>query len=574
MISHLGRYEIIEELGRGAMGTVYKATDPLIERFVAIKAINLHMLPEKEKGAYKARFYQEAKAAGHLNHPNVVTIHDLGESGDIAYIAMELMEGRELQSIIDGDKHLAVEDALHIAIQVATGLFYAHQHGIVHRDIKPTNIMVLGGNHAKIADFGIARMPSSLTLTQTGMIIGSPMYMSPEQIMSESTDARSDIFSLGIVLYQMLTGRLPFAGDNANSLMFAIVNEAAEKPSSLNPEVPDALDRIVAKCLAKKPEERYANANELAEDLRSCLDKLVRTKTGLEHPLISGAHFKRLQRLAVPGAVSPNFVAVGSFIAMGVIFAVDMITKTRIQMHMLYIFPLIMVSYHCEQMKLVKTATTLSLLLQGIMLMSDTNLSILAKTILAILVLPSNIMVAYVSRIARTNFMEVGHLASFDRLTGLRNRLNFESIADMEIVRQKKHGGIFSFAFVDIDNLSELNGSRGYLVGDGALKILANVMREHIRESDTIARLGGDEFAILMPNTGATDCERLCKQLSEKISKRMAEESFPVSASIGYATFEQAPASISEIFLRAENAVHIAQSSGKGCVVRGSRPHR
>ena len=201
MIDHLGRYEIIEQLGRGAMGIVYKAYDPLIERFVAIKTIRLQALSETERAEYEARFYQEAKAAGHLNHTNIVTIHDLGESGDMAYIAMELMEGRELQEMIDGKRRLLVTDALDIAIQVATGLSYAHQRGIVHGDIKPSNIMVLGDNHVKIADFGIAKMASSKAVTQKDVIYGTPSFMSPEQIQGKSIDARSDIFSLGVVLY-------------------------------------------------------------------------------------------------------------------------------------------------------------------------------------------------------------------------------------------------------------------------------------------------------------------------------------------------------------------------------------
>ena len=182
MISQLGRYEIVEELGRGAMGIVYKARDPLIERFVAIKTINLESLPPKEKAEYAARFYQEAKAAGNLNHRNIVTIHDLGESGDVAYIAMELMEGRELQVVMDGVHRMPTEKALNIAIQVARGLHFAHQNGIVHRDIKPSNIMLLGDNQVKIADFGIAKMPASLLATKTGLIMGSPLYMSPEQV--------------------------------------------------------------------------------------------------------------------------------------------------------------------------------------------------------------------------------------------------------------------------------------------------------------------------------------------------------------------------------------------------------
>jgi serine/threonine-protein kinase len=284
MISHLGRYEIIEQLGRGEMGIVYKAHDPLIDRFVAIKAIDLQGLNDDEREEYETRFYQEAKAAGRLNHPNIFTIYDLGESGNVAYIAMELMEEPDLQSIIANNQRLPINDALDITFQVAIALAYANQHGVVvHRDIKPSNIMVLRDKHVKIADFGIAKMASSLLRTKTGMIIGTPLYMSPEQVLSHSIDSRSDIFSLGIVLYQLLTGQLPFNGETPNSIMYQIVNEEPQKPSLLNPEIPENLDIIVSKCLAKKPEDRYQSADELAGDLHSCRTKLPHTQTGIDH---------------------------------------------------------------------------------------------------------------------------------------------------------------------------------------------------------------------------------------------------------------------------------------------------
>jgi serine/threonine-protein kinase len=270
MESHLGRYEIREELGRGEMGVVYKGYDPLIDRSVAIKTIDLQKLSEKEKEEYKARFYQEAKAAGRLNHPNIITVHDLGRKGDIAYIAMELMEEPDLQDIIADSHPLSIGDKLDIAFQVSEGLAYAHEHGIVHRDIKPSNIMVLRGRHVKIADFGIARMESALWRTQVDKIIGSPLYMSPEQILSQPITPRSDIFSFGVLLYQLLTGKLPFDGDNVNAVWYQIVNTEPPRPSSLNNEVPEMVDRVVARCLAKKPEDRYQNANELASDLHAC----------------------------------------------------------------------------------------------------------------------------------------------------------------------------------------------------------------------------------------------------------------------------------------------------------------
>ncbi len=306
MINNLGRYEIVSELGRGAMGVVYKAKDPLIDRMVAIKTINLQSLPLDKKKEYEARFYQEAKAAGRLSHPNIITIYDLGENDGIAYIAMELLEGRELQHMLDDGKRLSVEDAVNIAVQVASGLAYAHEHGIVHRDIKPSNIMVLQGKRIKIADFGIARMESSLLSTKTGLLMGSPLYMSPEQIKNERIDLRSDVFSLGILLYQMLTGRLPFRGDNAHTVMFQIVQEEPPKPSSVNPDVPQVLDAIIAKCLAKRPEDRYQDANELG---RALLFSQRASHTGMYlQNLISGASRNKMTKWKILGIAVLLFI--------------------------------------------------------------------------------------------------------------------------------------------------------------------------------------------------------------------------------------------------------------------------
>ncbi|MBI1174770.1 MAG: protein kinase [Sideroxydans sp.] len=277
MISHLGRYEVIGELGQGAMGIVYRARDPLIDRVVAIKTINLS-LAQEEKEEYEGRFYQEAKAAGRLSHPNIVTIYDVGKSGDVAYIAMEFLEGRELRDILnDCVERMPVEQALDISAQVAMGLAYAHEHDIVHRDVKPSNIMVGRDGHVKITDFGIARMASSAVRTQTGMVLGSPKYMSPEQVMGRVTDQRSDIFSLGVMLYEMLTGQSPFMGENVNAIMYQTLNAVPAPPGTLNPEVPDMLNFIVAKALAKSLDDRYQNAREFAADLRACRDSMLRS---------------------------------------------------------------------------------------------------------------------------------------------------------------------------------------------------------------------------------------------------------------------------------------------------------
>lgn len=268
MIKKIGRYDVLSELGQGAMGMVYKAQDPLIERIVAIKTINLEVA-EDEQEEYEKRFYQEAKAAGRLNHPNIVTIYDVGKSGDMAYMAMEFLEGEELRSIINRTR-LTTTQVLDIVIQVAQGLAYAHEYSIVHRDIKPSNIMLIRGGHVKITDFGIARMASSSIRTQVGMVLGSPKYMSPEQVLGKTLDHRSDIFSLGVTLYEMLTGHAPFQGDSVNAVMSQTLNNQPAKPSTLNPQLPDVIDAVVAKAMAKKVESRYQAAKNFAKDLLAC----------------------------------------------------------------------------------------------------------------------------------------------------------------------------------------------------------------------------------------------------------------------------------------------------------------
>jgi eukaryotic-like serine/threonine-protein kinase len=277
----LGRYAIQSELGRGAMGVVYKATDTVLERTVAVKTVNM-ALERDGQDRYEARFYQEARAAGSLNHQNIVTIYDVGRAGDVAYMAMEFIEGVELRAMLAEGKRLPVAHAVSIAAQVAEGLAYAHQHGVVHRDIKPANVMVLANGPVKITDFGIARMRASGDLTQTGMMLGSPKYMSPEQVIGKRADYRSDIFSLGIILYEMLCGATPFNGENVTALMYQIVNFAPPAPSAMNSAVPELLDYIVAKMLAKPLEERYQAAQDLVRDLQECARQLG-AEAGLSH---------------------------------------------------------------------------------------------------------------------------------------------------------------------------------------------------------------------------------------------------------------------------------------------------
>ena len=266
--AQLGRYDVVAEIGRGAMGVVYRAVDPMLERTVAIKTINMALDPG-EMEHYEKRFTIEARAAGGLNHPNIVIIYDIGRSGDLAYMAMEFLEGRELKELI-ASRELSADRALDIAAQVADGLAYAHAHEVVHRDVKPANIMILKDGRVKITDFGIARMRTADVRTQTGFVLGSPRYLSPEQVLGKRCDARADTFSLGVILYEMVTGQAPFNGIDVNSLMFQIVNFTPPPPSSVNPSLPAMLDLIIAKALAKNAVDRYADIAEFAADLRAC----------------------------------------------------------------------------------------------------------------------------------------------------------------------------------------------------------------------------------------------------------------------------------------------------------------
>ena len=251
----IGRYEVLETLARGGMGVVYKAQDPLIDRVVAIKTLGFGLSPI-EAEAFRKRFAREAKSAGRLNHPNIVTIHDMGESDDGAYIAMEFLEGRTLRDILDSGVVLPPAVIADIVVQVADGLAFAHQNDVVHCDIKPANIMVLENGTVKIMDFGIARLPTG-SRTFAGNVLGSPRYISPEQIVGRPVDARSDIFALGAVLYEMLTGVPPFAGTAIDEILYQVINEKPQPPSVRNRSLPAGFDEIVARAMAKHADDRY-----------------------------------------------------------------------------------------------------------------------------------------------------------------------------------------------------------------------------------------------------------------------------------------------------------------------------
>ena len=267
-----GRYVIVSELGRGAMGAVHRAVDPLIERDVAIKTL-LPNLPPEIMGEIRERFLREARSAGRLNHPNIVTIYDVGEQDGIAYIAMELLEGRSLQEILRQPARLPVATIADLVAQVADGLDLAQRFKITHRDIKPANIMVSADWRAKLTDFGVAHVASS-SMTQTGSALGSPKYMSPEQVTGQPLDPRSDIFSLGVVLYEMLARRTPFERSTDNTVfavMHRIAGEAHAAVTQIDSQIPAIFNTIIDRALAKSPDKRYQRAGDMASDLRNYL---------------------------------------------------------------------------------------------------------------------------------------------------------------------------------------------------------------------------------------------------------------------------------------------------------------
>ena len=269
-ISSIGKYRIIELVGEGAMGVVYRAQDSVLERTVAIKVMNESIARQED---LRKRFLHEAQAAGSLQHPNVVTIYDLGEVDGHLFIAMEFVQGVDLEHLIELGEPLSLQARLDIIIDVLTGLAYAHKRGIVHRDIKPANIRVGDDGRAKIMDFGVAHLASS-SMTSTGSILGTPSYMAPEQITEGKTSAATDIFAVGGVLYQILAQMKPFDAPTLQNLFFKIITEHPRPVSELMPGLPPTLDRIVRKAMAKEPAERYASALDMANDLTNVRSKL------------------------------------------------------------------------------------------------------------------------------------------------------------------------------------------------------------------------------------------------------------------------------------------------------------
>ena len=270
----LGRYEILEQIGRGAMGIVYKGKDPILNRLTAIKTIRFSDEFDEDKvDVIKTHFYREAEVVAKLSHPNIVTIYDVGEDLDLSFLAMEYLQGESLEKYTSKGNLFPVVKCLEIVAQVCDALEYAHTHDIIHRDIKPANIILLGDGSIKVADFGIARATTS-TKTRTGIIKGTPYYMSPEQTKGLKLSGRSDIFSLGVVFYQLLTGKLPFDGENMAAIMYQITSVNPAPPTEYRPDISKPILTVLNKALVKDHDKRYAHARDMGKHVRMIIEKM------------------------------------------------------------------------------------------------------------------------------------------------------------------------------------------------------------------------------------------------------------------------------------------------------------
>ncbi len=300
-----GRYEILGELGRGATGVVYKARDPKINRIVAVKTISLAGQPPEDELDYRARFFREAEAAGRISHPGIVTIFDVGEEPEThaPYIVMEFVNGEALDRMLaKADGRLPVEAALQLALELAEALDCAHRHGVVHRDLKPANILMTEEGHAKIADFGVAKL-NLANQTLAGRALGTPAYMSPEQLNGETVDGRSDLFSLGVILYTTLTGYRPFQGNSAVTVSYKVVNHQPMPATLLNTALPDGLDAIIGRAMAKDPAERYQTGMEMVADIRKLQEERA---PGLNMKSVSSSVLNRAPQMEMGENLPPT----------------------------------------------------------------------------------------------------------------------------------------------------------------------------------------------------------------------------------------------------------------------------
>lgn len=298
-VTRLGRFYLTRELGRGTLGCVYLGHDPVIDRDVAIKTFNPRLTPA-EKNRHEQQFINEARAAGRLSHPHIVTIYEASSEGGTPYLVMEYLQGRELDKLLRGGERFKADEVASIIWRLADALDHAHRLGVIHRDIKPANIFMVKGDQPKLIDFGIARSPNRVaerhalqgmpyTMVQDNRLLGTPNYMSPEQALGKQIDVRTDIYSLGAVMYEMLTGRTPFHADSAEKLLQQVAYKAPPAPHEVDPKIPAALSEITMRAMSKRPEKRYQEAGQMALEIRLYLLKQRRARKRMQMAMSPGA---------------------------------------------------------------------------------------------------------------------------------------------------------------------------------------------------------------------------------------------------------------------------------------------
>src|SRR5689334_4791613 len=312
----IGRYQVLTSIGYGAMGAVYKAFDPLIKRTLAIKTIRLDI--PRGSPQYKSfidRFYHEARISGTLSHPNIVTLFDIGEEGGLPYLAMEFVDGETISSMVERGTRFDPERVIGLVSQMAAAIDYAHSRGVIHRDIKPSNLILAEGDRVKVTDFGIAKLADA-EMTQSGALLGTPSYMSPEQAMGDKLDGRSDIFSLGICAFEMLSGEQPFPGTNVTSILYKLVHLPPVEPAALEMSglVPQKWHEVFGRVLAKKPDDRYQTASAFVQDLELCLGSWFGSAMGEDGApptvLMSGAAAAAAQAASAAGPVESTTASI------------------------------------------------------------------------------------------------------------------------------------------------------------------------------------------------------------------------------------------------------------------------
>jgi eukaryotic-like serine/threonine-protein kinase len=307
---NIGRYEIIDELGHGAMGSVFRAKDPAMDRIVAVKTILSGALAGEQSGEYRQRFFREARAAGALSHPGIVSVFDVGEHEGVPFLVMEFIPGRTLSDAIKKGERSSLERVCEIGQQIAEALGHAHRHGVIHRDIKPANILLTtreadGAEQAKITDFGVAKLAAG-EITTTGQLLGTPAFMPPEQFTGGPIDGRADLFSLGVILYWMASGEQPFPGETMSAVSYKIVHTEPVPPAKLNPAIPAALESLILKCLAKSPADRFQTGEELAQALAQLRTGAKATSLQATAPMARGTGKPSEETYDVNSSLPPN----------------------------------------------------------------------------------------------------------------------------------------------------------------------------------------------------------------------------------------------------------------------------